>query len=151
MAFPYGYTVFCDDIRQEVGGKITFVGTYRQALIVHGTFPITLPKFAMAIHYLEKTSETPEKVDLKVFFPGDADDAPSISGELSLAEASKGVPDAEKNNPKRVSTFTTQIVIAPFELKASGSIKVRIKRGDQIIRVGRLRVTAIEAKAKDDS
>ena len=41
------FTTFCDDIRQEIGGKLSYMGVYSSDLYVGG-FPITLPKFCVA-------------------------------------------------------------------------------------------------------
>lgn len=42
---------FCDDIRQEVGGKHSLIGCYGRALIVN-KLPATLPKFCIFITLL---------------------------------------------------------------------------------------------------
>ncbi|MBN9332975.1 hypothetical protein [Devosia sp.] len=46
MSEPYGYTIFCDDIRQEVGGKLSFMGAYNGDLHILTGEPFTLPKLA---------------------------------------------------------------------------------------------------------
>lgn len=38
------HTIYCDDVRQEVGGKVSFMGVYNSDLVVGG-FPISLQKF----------------------------------------------------------------------------------------------------------
>lgn len=44
---PFGTTTFCDDIRQEVGGKLTFVGVYTEDMVVvTDELPAMLPTFA---------------------------------------------------------------------------------------------------------
>jgi len=42
----YLHCQYADDLRQEVGNKITIVGVYSNNLVVPGTFPATLPKLA---------------------------------------------------------------------------------------------------------
>jgi hypothetical protein len=32
----YGNTIFCDDVRFEIDGKITYVGTYHVSLLARG-------------------------------------------------------------------------------------------------------------------
>jgi len=82
---PYGTTIFCDDIRLEASGKVTLVGVYIGDLIVLGTLPTTLPKFAMRILYTERPQESTDPVELRIFFPGDDDATPSIKATLELA------------------------------------------------------------------
>jgi hypothetical protein len=45
MMERYGYSIFCDDIRNEPGGKLSFVGCYNAVMLTAPRFPIVLPKF----------------------------------------------------------------------------------------------------------
>ena len=54
----YGYTIFCDDIRAEVGGKLTYVGSYSGTMLVHGSFPTIVPKLALGMVYLQRRDRT---------------------------------------------------------------------------------------------
>jgi hypothetical protein len=49
MTARRGFTIFCDDIRRELGGKITLVGIYRAEMLIQGKLPIVLPKLGIAI------------------------------------------------------------------------------------------------------
>jgi hypothetical protein len=39
------YTLFCDDVRLEVGNKLSLMGVFHQIMVQH--FPVTLMKFAV--------------------------------------------------------------------------------------------------------
>jgi hypothetical protein len=39
------YTLFCDDVRLEVGNKLSLMGVFHQIVVHH--FPVTLMKFAV--------------------------------------------------------------------------------------------------------
>lgn len=39
------YTIFCDDVRLEVGNKLSLMGVFHQILVQH--FPVTVMKFAV--------------------------------------------------------------------------------------------------------
>src|SRR3954468_6370749 len=39
------YTLFCDDVRLEVGNKLSLMGVFHQVLVQH--FPVTVLKFAV--------------------------------------------------------------------------------------------------------
>jgi len=32
----YGYSIFCDDIRNEAGGKLSFIGCYNGVIFISG-------------------------------------------------------------------------------------------------------------------
>ena len=44
-AVSLSYTIFCDDVRLEVGNKLSLMGVFREIVVQH--FPVTLMKFAV--------------------------------------------------------------------------------------------------------
>lgn len=146
---PFGDTIFCDDIRYEVGGKVSYIGTYRGSLIIYDPFPVTLPKFGFAIRYSERPGESEEDVTLGIYMPGDDDDAPSIKIELPIDEL-RSTP----RDPKQMESEEDLILTAVFHMvtginiKEEGRIKVRAYRGDLEVRLGTLFVRYIDPKKK---
>ena len=137
---PYGYTIFCDDIRREIGGKNTYVGVYNAELIVQSSPPIIIARLALAITYHEKVDEDSKPVEIRVYFPGDADHNPRFSAMLP-EDFRKTVPvlDDTAQTDAMVSV-TSYLNLSPVELNAEGIIRVRAYRGDDEIRLGSLRV-----------
>ncbi len=139
----FGYTIFCDDIRVEHDGKVTLVGSYPGRMYVNGTFPITLPKFAISVVFNQAKDEFVPHLKLLIFLPGDKDEA-SIQGEFG--ETSDGAILREVGKeplPDGTGKYigvTANIVMAPLILKEPGTITVRVLRSDKIYRVGRLAV-----------
>ena len=138
---PYGYTLFCDDIRQEVSGQVTLVGVYGADLITSAPFPATLPKLGLRITYLEKPGESTEPVEIRIYLPGNADGEPAHRLPLpadfrSMASA----PHPSLSDPFLIAAVL-HAEISPLLLQQEGEIKVRIHRGDRgEIRLGALRV-----------
>src|SRR4030095_11746465 len=69
-----GHTIFCDDIRQEVGGKFSYIGVYSGQMIIHGTCPVTLPKLCLAITFTQRREIFVANIGIQIFLPGEADD-----------------------------------------------------------------------------
>ena len=46
----FEYSIICDDIRQEIGNKLTLVGTYN-GLIIVPKLPYTIPKLCIFVQY----------------------------------------------------------------------------------------------------
>jgi hypothetical protein len=143
----YGTTLFCDDIRFEQDGKATFVGVYGSQMFIHGTFPITLPKFAFGITFVQKKRIFDPNVGIRIFLPQDADDAPSIQADMG--EHSEGAvlaslppqnppPLASEPNNQAVITLHANLIFAPFTITAPGAIKVRVARRGDLVRLGAL-------------
>ena len=144
---PYGYTIFCDDVRQEAGGKTSYMGVYKGKLLVNSTLPASLPKFFFVINYFERPNESAEPVTLHVYMPSDADGTPTFSAELPLDSVRSQKLELETPDSDPLIGLITIVEITPFELKSDGRIRVRAYRGDLEIRLGTL---AVIGKAGED-
>jgi hypothetical protein len=132
----FGYTIFCDDIRYEADGKVTYVGTYNQTLIVKAKFPITLPKFGLGITFAQRAELFTMKLGLKVFLPGDVDEAASIETDLGA----NPLPVENPNNPYIFSS--AHLLLTPLIINSPGDIKVRILREGFLHRLGTVSVSS---------
>lgn len=52
------YTLFCDDVRLEVGNKLSLMGVFHQVAVQH--FPVTLMKFAVVTQWRGEGSHLSE-------------------------------------------------------------------------------------------
>jgi hypothetical protein len=151
MAFydePFGFSIFCDDIRNEVGGKNSYIGVYISNLLVPA-FPIALPKFCIVVNLCEPRAMAEVRdwnVTLNVHLPGDEDGKPTIAAmippvpkEASDQVSSSSLPD-DPDVPK-VMVMSAGFILAPLMLKEPGRIKVRaIYKDGGILRLGNVRV-----------
>jgi hypothetical protein len=148
----YGYTIFCDDIRYEVGGKISFMGCYTGTMIVHMHFPAAIPTFAMAITLLQRKRIFVPKAEIRIFLPGDLDDMPSIQGEAGegsieaaaaerVAEVDALHPDVRGSKDEGYLIMNHQLRFAQLPIKQPGMLKVRAVLGNDTIRLGSLRIS----------
>src|SRR6516164_5982673 len=77
----YGYTIFCDDVRQEINAKVSLIGVLPPVISVHSPFPFGLQKLCMAVYFYEahKLALAREhEVTIVVFGPGQTIDNPAI-------------------------------------------------------------------------
>jgi hypothetical protein len=145
----FGTTLFCDDIRQEADGKFIFIGVYGSAMLVRVPFPVTLPKFAFGITFSQKRRLFEHDIGLRIFMPGDKDDAPSIQADLraaaeAVAAAEGAAPNFEDPTEEPIVSVKASLILAPLTITSPGRIKVRIARRDDLIRLGTLAVMAAE-------
>ena len=144
---PYGYTIFCDDVRLEASGKTSYMGIYRGKLILNVPLPASLLKLHLVIHYFERPNESTEPVNIHVYMPGDAEGAPTAAVVLPLDDARSKVPEPEISDSDPLLSIMSLVMIAPFELKSEGHIRVRAYRGDLEVRLGTLAVVSKPAEA----
>jgi hypothetical protein len=142
----YGYTIFCDDIRVEVGNKLTLVGIYAQGLVIHGSFPFVMPKLAMHIIYMQRHPNVIPISKFLVFLPDATGDDPSFqievpAGAVEQAAANAGL-GAFLPGEDVYMTMTAQLGILNLVISQPGLIKVRAFRGDRLVRLGSFNVLA---------
>ena len=137
----FGHTVFCDDLRFELDGKITLVGSYNGTMLIRGEFPITLPKFAVSVFFLQSKAVYEPKLTLKVFLPGDSADAASVEVEVEPPPETPLFSNEEKANVG----VRANIIMSPLVINSPGAIKVRMQRQGQLHPIGSLAVVAVDA------
>jgi hypothetical protein len=76
----WGFSLFCDDIRAEVGGKMSIMGVYQADMIfpTNQDFPLAVAKFCILIKYYEVLGFFTDDIAISVFLPGNAKDTPTI-------------------------------------------------------------------------
>lgn len=150
---PFGSTIFCDDIRHELGGKVSYIGIYSGSINFSQPLPRTLSKFGFAIRYSERPSESTEDVTIGIFLPGDPEDAPSTKFGLPIQEMRSQSPDPKilQTGEDPVATMIFHIVMENLSIKEEGRIKVRAYRGDLEVRLGTLFVQYIAPPGQNDT
>jgi hypothetical protein len=147
----YGDTIFCDDIRAEIGGKLTFVGMYTTVMFVYGTFPFVIPKFALRIVYRQRHDSIILPIKFWIFVPGDSDEKPSIelvipdeAAQQTIDNVMKMAATAQETMQHPYATIFSQMILSPFLIREPGMLKVRAVRGDRLIRLGALLIKAAD-------
>lgn len=137
-----GFATFCDDIRQEVGGKITLVGCYTGEMTVHGEAPATLAKLGFQARLVFPAQIAPKKIDVRVDF---------VPGDETLFEATLNIPEGEhKKALGRVEPDGTgdeaqfvliqHTILSPLEIPREGRIRVRAVVDGETVKLGSLRI-----------
>lgn len=142
MNSPFGTTIFCDDIREELGGKSSYMGIYKGEMIVAAEFPVILPTFAISIQYVEPIDLPIMPVTIRVSLP-DPTNAAFIDIEMPIeqlrAEFMKAV-DPDSKFFHNVLNFKA----APLLIAQEGRIYVRATRDGEEIRLGSLKIRKAE-------
>jgi hypothetical protein len=137
----FGWTIFCDDIRQELGGKLSLIGSYSETMYVHGDFPFLLSKFAMLVTSMQQHSALVPIKGFGVFLPGDEGE-PSIFSTEGIEPMRKAMEEA-RDNPKKDAMFAARatIILSPFIIDRPGWLRVRTVRDDDtVIKCGSIHI-----------
>jgi hypothetical protein len=137
----FGFSLFCDDVRHEVGGKLSLMGLYQSDMVFqHGTaFPLLLPRFAIVIKYFEIHGKFNDTLSVEIYLPGDIEDKPSIVRPLERTNIVDTIskfpapPDSD-----RLFGVTSPIIFTGLVIKEPGHIMVRIAMAENKMRIGSL-------------
>lgn len=139
MSGEYGTTIFCEDIRDEIGGKKTYVGVFGNDLIINGTIPAVIPQFALAITLLEPIQSATGPLSIKIYLPSADGDEVAMDIDLPLERSTaKNAPDFDPT-----AEFVGAILsfkISPLVITNEGYIRVRAYKEGREIRLGSLKV-----------
>lgn len=124
----HAYSIFCDDIRNEINGKLSLIGVVGHLLYV-STFPCVLPKLCVLITAMTDHDKPFKNLTFKVFVGEEpAFDVSLGENEIQQMTRNQGLIDEPKG-------FATQamVVITPLNLQEPSKIKVFVVAdGEQI-------------------
>ena len=148
MSGEYGTTVFCEDIRDEIGGKKTYVGVYGADMIIAGSLPAIIPQFAFAVTLLEPIASANGPINIKIFLPGLAGDELAVDIDLPVERHIS----ANLNERDPAAEFIGALMafkVAPLVIVNEGHIRVRAYKDDREIRLGSIRVRVVDSATNE--
>lgn len=148
----WGFSLFGDDLRQEVGGKISLMGMYQQDMIFQSettTLPVIAPKFVIFIFYYEIQNAIEADITFKVSLGNESNlitEAPFLRKDLPPVKE----PEIDPDNPdeaERIFHARIPIVISPFMIEKPGRLRVRAHYTDgNILKLGSIAIKLMSAK-----
>ncbi|MFJ6324282.1 MULTISPECIES: DUF6941 family protein [unclassified Rhizobium] len=136
----YGYCIFCDDVRTEIGEKLSFIGVYSGVLTLP-EFPFSLPKFCVHVNLITSSTEPYRSIVLRCAAPGDRQ--PILEERLDPAQLdeqkdlSSGV---EVNDTPLNVVIGASLIFSPLRLRQPGLLTVSAIIDDKPAEIASLRV-----------
>jgi hypothetical protein len=132
-----GYTIFCDDLRQEVTGKATYIGVYNGEINFSGPAPQSLPSFAILINVMVDPDVTiDQQLKLVVTFPGVEN--PVVESDIDVKGAL--VDSGNSLLPEQLLHMQIPIQTRNIVFAESGLVKVRGLVNGEELKFGALKV-----------
>jgi len=130
------FCVFCDDVRPEVGNKLSLMGLYGGDMIAPGPAPVVLSKLCIVLWIIADIDDPPQRVGVRVLMP------PDESERVKLDLPPLGV----LVHPEGALRLHAQAVIpmTPFLLDREGFIQVMVETERETLRAGRLMVRFVD-------
>lgn len=152
---PYGITLFCDDIRLEVSGKITLVGCYQNEMNFSAPAPAVLPALAAWINIrIPKAFEFSTVRILAIKdTDGEVEELSSIEVNLTEEEKDQALSTtADDPHGARVSVIGFQLRWAPIRFDAPCYVKIRAYLdGKHEVQAGALKVNFPQPEAPESN
>ncbi|MGB5103262.1 MAG: hypothetical protein WBO04_08075 [Steroidobacteraceae bacterium] len=122
--------IYCDDIRNEVGNKLTLVGCYGADLVIERA-PATLPKLCVLAKMFTPVDQPFERLTLRV-----------VVGETLLAELQlpRGQFDQPVREDSRWLVINAAMTLSPFFIEQDCTVRVEAESEDGTLIGPKLRV-----------
>jgi hypothetical protein len=138
----WGSSLFCDDIRQEIAGKVSLIGVYGSDMILPVDFPATAAKLCVHITYVEVTNEFQGNLSLKISMKTNDSDNLIHTEEIARQDIISTLhPNAQLligEDGERVNILRFHVVFTPLPIPEECFIKVRMTCGDVVTKMGAL-------------
>lgn len=136
MPESYGITLFCEDIRFELGGKVSYMGIFGQDMTLAAAKPALLPKMAFAIHLSIPSSLSRARVRIAVRQETKGHPTIDLAGVEGEFERPPEIPADDG-----VFTYLTfHLAAVPFHIVDDCELAVRAYVDDREVKLGRLPV-----------
>lgn len=133
-------TTVCDDVRQEVGKKMSLMGIYDESMLLP-QFPITLPKLCFVLRAITDTSNPFRKLSFSVLRDDDVLVESTIeqeSLEASFAAINnQPLPPSDKGH---IQTFVLIAQVAPLALPKECTLRFEAQTESEMLRGATIRV-----------
>ena len=131
---PFAFAIFCDDIRFEIGNKVTLVGIYSGDMFLQ-ELPAFIPKLGVAVTLVTPLHKSPSSLTVRI----------SKGDDLALEFVVPVVPGAspalsdEHDAPTRRS-FIFQVPLPPMTIPAPCMLRVALVVDGVEMNAGKLRI-----------
>lgn len=132
-------TLFCDDIRHEVGGKLSFIGVYSGGLFVPA-FPATLPKLCLSVKIVTPADEPLRELSLRILRDEETLQEIALDEEQLAAASDSAEEMTEGQRNERVQMAQFMLVFSTIQFDGPCTLRVRVQTEDGELRGMALKV-----------
>lgn len=131
-------TIFCDDIRHEMGNKLSFIGVYSGQLLVP-SLPTILPKLCVVTSVMTSVDEPFEQLTVRLFKDDEVLTEISLTAE-QLAAPLQVMSEETEDFSFPVFSFQTAFIISPLVIDSPCVLRVFAENEADEIRSLSLRI-----------
>ncbi len=134
--------LYCDDIREEVGSKASYMGVYSGELVVP-TAPVVLPKLCVVAKASTDVDDPFERIELRIYsVKGNKETELLATGPIPIP----GNP-AQSNNTSR-TVVQLNFMLAPFQITEDSLLRVKaFTEREELLGTSALRIRIAQPQA----
>jgi hypothetical protein len=132
----FAYSQFCDDLRFEVGNKISLMGIYTGQMFVEQV-PITLPKLCVTVTLVVPKNHASVPLAAKLFYQGDVVGSQQIASDMLEQIKGQFTTDPREDRPENIAV-TFNFLLTPFNIGSTTPLSAVAYFGDEEWPAGRL-------------
>lgn len=138
MTSAFMETIYCDDVRSEIGNKVSYMGIYGPNILLK-EFPAVLSKLCavMSLHLPADTQA--ETVTFSLY----KDDAEIGRSTAYIADVRKAAPQSLESDEERRLTIRFIAQMAPFQLDGPCRLMARAEIDGEAVKGGVLVVQKV--------
>lgn len=136
---PVAYTIFCDDLRQEAGNKVSYMGVYQGVMFIPA-LPAMLPKLCAAVTVRFPRERAPGSLVFKLLLQD------NVIAERSLDPALLLSKQTTEQGANAISA-TALFQIVPFSIEEPASLKSQVYFDEHELKAGTLGIRSPQKTA----
>lgn len=138
----YVHALYCDDIREEVGGKYSLIGMYGSDLVIQSPGIVSLPKLCVVARVVTAIHHPFRELRVQVLRDaGDQQEEVISTGAITLPEVRDFPADA------RTVDMQVMLVMAPFAVAGDCLLRVRALTESGVLEGQALRIRHVAEAA----
>lgn len=114
--------IYCDDIRNEVGNKFSFMGIYTRELTIPSA-PLLLPRLCIAVKVVTDIDDPFESLVVRVVKIKDGEETELLSTGLLPMPSLTDLP--ARDGDTTCMLLQMQFVLSPFQIEEEATIRVK--------------------------
>lgn len=139
--------IYCDDIRQEVGNKVSYMGTYTGLLLV-ASLPATIPKLMVAVHVFTPQEQPFKSLKIRLTKNDELLSETQIPDETLESQAI--VPVADLGDEVSIA-FSFIFAFTPLPVTELSKIRIRVQTESEELKGPALVIKGMEASSAKPS
>ena len=119
----YLHSLYCDDIRHEINGKVSYIGTYHGKLLIPSV-PVVVPKLCVAIFAVTSANNPFKRFSLRILKNDEKLLEQEISSEQLKPPTDTGgsISNDEQN---KIQVLNLLFQFSPFPIESNMKLRIR--------------------------